>query len=109
MVAEMVDLTKQYADEELVQPAKALGRVAGMGVGAGLLMSIGAFMLSVAAFRALAEYVLPDNPYWSAVGYLITALVLVGIAAALVSAASSDDDAEIDPGAGDSATTTEEV
>lgn len=92
MVAEMVDLTKQYADEELVQPAKALGRVAGVGLGAGVLMSIGALMLSVAAFRALAEYVLPDNPYWSAVGYLVTALMLVGLAAAMVNAASPDEE-----------------
>lgn len=108
MVAEMVDLTKQYADEELVQPAKALGRVAGVGLGAGVLMSIGALMLSVAAFRALAEYVLPDNPYWSAVGYLVTALMLVGLAAAMVNAASPDEEDPVGM-ATETTATTEEV
>lgn len=108
MVAEMVDLTKRYADEELVQPAKALGRVAGVGVGAGVLMSIGALMLSVAAFRALAEYVLPDNPYWSAVGYLVTAFMLVGIAAAMVNAVSPDDEDPVAT-ATETTATTEEV
>lgn len=95
MVTELVDLSKAYINEEIGEPAKRLGRVAGIGIGAGLLMSIGALMLSVAAFRFVAVTLLPDNPYWSAAGYLGVAILLVGIAFGLVRAVTDDGGVEV--------------
>jgi hypothetical protein len=91
MVAELVDLTKRYVNEEVVEPGKRLGRVAGMGIGAGLLMSIGALLLSVAAFRFLGNVVLdPDNAWLSATAYIVTAIVMIGIGVGMVSVVSRD-------------------
>jgi hypothetical protein len=84
MVTEMVDLTRAYVDEEVREPARQLGRYAGAGLGAGLLVSVGALLLSIAGFRALATEVLPEGPYWSALAYVITAVVLGLVAWLLV-------------------------
>ena len=92
MVAEVVDLTKQYVNEEIVEPGKRLGRVAGVGFGAGLLMSIGAVLLSVAGFRLLGNVVFdPDNPWLSATAYVLAALALVGIGALMLRLVTRED------------------
>lgn len=89
-VAEFVDLSKRYLQEEVAEPAKALGRVAGVGIAAGLLMAIGTLLLSVAAFRLLAD-VIPEGPYWEAGAYLVSAIVFIGIAVLIVRIATRQD------------------
>ncbi|GBD83713.1 hypothetical protein BMS3Abin02_00093 [bacterium BMS3Abin02] len=78
-VGELIDLSKQYLREQTIEPAKRLGRVAGMGLGAAVLFSIGALLLAVAGTRSLIR-VLPDGDLWSALGLFISAIVLSGIA-----------------------------
>jgi len=78
-VGELIDLSKQYLREQTIEPAKRLGRVAGMGLGAAVLFSIGALLLAVAGTRLLIR-LLPDGDLWSALGLLISVVVLSGIA-----------------------------
>lgn len=79
LVTDLVDMTKQYAIQETVEPAKKLGKAAAMSLLAGLLWSVGAILISVAGMRYLVR-ALPDTPLSSALGYTIAAVGLLSIA-----------------------------
>jgi len=72
---EFKGLAKEYLLQETVEPAKALGRFAGMSLGAAALWATAILLLSVAGIRAIIS-VLPDGAYWEALGYLIWVIVL---------------------------------
>lgn len=80
MVTDLVDMTKEYAIQETVEPAKKLGKAAGMSFLAGLLWSVGAILISVAGMRYLVR-ALPDTPLSSALGYTIASVAMLSIAA----------------------------
>jgi len=88
-VSELIDLSKQYLRQETIEPAKRLGRVAGMGMAAALLFAIGALLLAVAGTRLLIR-VLPEGDLWSALGLFIAVVVLAGIAGLIMWRASRD-------------------
>lgn len=83
LVSDLVGMTKQYAIQETVEPAKKLGRAAGMSLLAGLLWSIGAILISVAGMRYLVR-ALPDTPLSSALGYTIASVAMLSIAGFIV-------------------------
>jgi len=78
LVSQLVDLSKQYVRQETIEPAKRLGKAAGMGLLAGGLFAIGAVLLSMAMLRAILGAI-GDGPIASAVGYLIAMGVLVAV------------------------------
>lgn len=80
---EFKDLAKEYLVQETVEPAKKLGKFAGMSLGAAVLWAIAILLLSVAGIRAVID-ALPDGAYWEALGYLIWVIVLALIALVLV-------------------------
>jgi hypothetical protein len=84
LVNEFVDMSKEYLLQETVEPAKTLGRYAGFTIGASFSFALGVLFLSIAMLRTMIR-LLPDGPYWSALGYILTALVLAGVAAVIVS------------------------
>lgn len=83
LVREFIDLSKTYLRQETLEPAKTLGRFAGFAVGGAVLFALGALFLSVAGVRLLRD-VLPESEIWSAVGYIVAAVVLALVAAAIV-------------------------
>jgi len=87
LVREFVDLSKDYMRQETLEPAKQLGRFAGVGLIAAAAFTLGALFLSVAGVRLVRD-LLPDGPNWSALGYLVTAIVLGLVAAVLISVTS---------------------
>lgn len=80
---EFKDLAKEYLLQETVEPAKKLGKAAGMSLGAAALWAIAILLLSVAGVRAIID-ALPEGAYWEALGYLIWVIVLAVVAAILV-------------------------
>lgn len=78
MVSQLVDLSKQYVRQETIEPAKRLGRAAGMGLLAAVLFAIGAVLLSMATLRTILG-VIGDGPIASALGYLIAMGVLIAV------------------------------
>ena len=60
LVTELYDMAKEYLRQETVEPAKRLGKQAGMGIGGAIVMSIGAFLLVLGAYYAL-RMVLPEG------------------------------------------------
>lgn len=84
---DLKDLLVGYAKQETVDPIKGLGRFVGYGIGAMLLIGIGAIELTIALLRLLqTETGSPLTGHWSWVPYLITLLVASGVAYASIKA-----------------------
>ena len=83
LAAELVELSKEYLRQETLEPAKRLGKVAGLSVGAGMLISLGVILLATAGMRFLIE-VFPEGGLWTALALLTSALVAAGAAGIVV-------------------------
>lgn len=83
LATELFDLSKQYLRQETLEPAKRLGKVAGLGLAAALLLAIGAMLLATAGMRFLVD-VLPEGELWRALALFVSALVLGGTAGVIV-------------------------
>jgi len=89
LVREFTDMSKQYLLQETVEPAKQLGRYAGFAVGAAMAFALGAMMLAIAGVRLMID-VLPEGPNWSALGYLLTTLVLALLSGLMIKLGAED-------------------
>ena len=78
LVSEFVDLSKEYVRQRTVEPAKALGRAAGLGFAAALLFSFAALFLAVAGMRLIVA-ALPDGQIWSGFGYILSFIGLLAV------------------------------
>lgn len=83
MAGELIQLSKDYLRQETLEPAKRLGKVAGLSVGAGLLIAIGVILLATAGMRFLIE-VFPEGGLWTALALLSSALISAGVAGIIV-------------------------
>jgi len=90
LVAELVDMSKEYLRQEAVDPAKKLGRFAGMSLGAAVLFSFAAILLTLGLFTLLRR-LLPDTQWWAVLARLFTALGAGGTAGLIAWRMSSDD------------------
>ena len=88
LIVEFRDLAKEYLLQETVGQAKKLGRFAGFSLGAAALWSAALVLIGIAVMRGLVD-VLPNSPYWEALGYVIAFVVFVAIAAIVVKAGPS--------------------
>ena len=77
LTTELFDMSREYLRQETVEPAKRLGKAAGMGVGGAMLLGLGAFFLALALYTAL-KVVLPDGPWWVVLARFLTALASAG-------------------------------
>ena len=93
-VSEFIDLSKEYLRQETLEPAKRLGRYAGFTIGASFLFAIGAVLLAIAGVRGMI-YILPDGPNWSALGYILSALIIGIFIAIMVAVAGRDTDKKV--------------
>lgn len=87
LVREFINMSKDYMRQETLEPAKLLGRFAGISLGAAVAFALGALFLSVAGVRYLRD-LLPDGPNWAALGYIVAAVVLAIVAGVIVSLTS---------------------
>ncbi len=78
-VGEFAELAKEYVKQRTLEPAKALGRVAGLGFAAALLFTVAAMFLAIAGMRLIVD-ALPDGRIWGGFGYILAALGLFGVA-----------------------------
>ncbi len=76
---ELVEMSKDYLRQETIEPAKALGKHAGMGVGGAILFSLGAFFALLGAY-SLLKMVLPDSEWYVVLARFLTALLGAGAA-----------------------------
>ncbi len=79
---DLIESSIAYLRQETIEPAKRLGKQAGMGLAGALLLSLGAF-LGVLGIFALLRMVLPDTEWYGVLARLITAAT-AALAAGLV-------------------------
>lgn len=90
ITTELIDMSREYLRQETIEPAKRLGKVAGMGVGGALLLSLGVFLLAWALYYGLI-LVFPEGEWWVVLSRIATALVAAGSAGLVVWRMQSDD------------------
>jgi hypothetical protein len=79
LVTELVDMSKAYLRQETIEPAKALGRFAGLGLAAGVVFAIAALFGGLAAY-ALYRLVLPEGEWWIVLARGLTTLTTAAVA-----------------------------
>lgn len=74
---ELIDMSREYLLQETLEPAKRLGRHAGMGLGGAIALGLGAFFLVLALYNGLKMW-LPSGAWWVVLAKVLTALVAAG-------------------------------
>lgn len=83
LISDSLDLSKQYLKQETVEPAKRLGKAAGLGFAAATLFGMAALLGGIAINRWIIR-LLPDGRAWSGLAYVISAVVLVAIGGLII-------------------------
>ncbi|MEE8407487.1 MAG: phage holin family protein [Acidimicrobiia bacterium] len=87
IATELIDMSREYLLQETIEPAKRLGKVAGMGVGGAVALSLGAFLMAWALYYglvALFAEVVNHSQWWVVLSRFLTALVAAGVAGIIV-------------------------
>lgn len=74
LVTELVDMSKEYLRQETIEPARKLGRLAGYGIGAGMVFAIATLFFMLGAY-ALLRAVLPEGEWWLVLARGLTVIV----------------------------------
>ncbi|HSJ28608.1 MAG TPA: phage holin family protein [Acidimicrobiia bacterium] len=79
LVTELLDMSKEYLRQETVEPAKKLGRFAGVSLAAGFVFAVAALFGGLAAY-ALYRQVLPEGDWWVVLARGLTVLTTGAVA-----------------------------
>jgi Putative Actinobacterial Holin-X, holin superfamily III len=79
IATELVDMSREYLRQETIEPAKALGKEAGMGIGGAIVLAIGSVCLAWGFYYGL-QLLLPEGEWWVVLSRGSTALVAAGAA-----------------------------
>lgn len=83
-------MSREYLRQETVEPAKALGKHAGMGIGGAMVLSLGTLLLVLALFSALRVW-LPSGEWYEVLARFLTAIGAAGAAGLVVWRMQGDD------------------
>lgn len=73
IATELVDMSREYLRQETLEPAKKLGKQAGMGIGGAIVMGIGAVLLAWGLYYGMT-LLLPEGEWWIVLARGITAI-----------------------------------
>ncbi len=94
LTTELIDMSREYLRQETIEPAKRLGKHAGLGVGGGAVLGVGMICLAWGLYYGLTqlfEATVSDSAWWVVLSRFITALVTAGVAGIIVWRMQSDD------------------
>ena len=94
LTTELIDMSLEYLRQETIEPAKRLGKHAGLGVGGAVVLGIGVICLTWGLYYGLTqlfENTVSDNAWWVVLSRFITALVSAGVAGIIVWRMQRDD------------------
>jgi Putative Actinobacterial Holin-X, holin superfamily III len=90
IAGELVDMSRDYLRQETMEPAKRLGKQAGLGLGGAVLLAIGAVCLAWALYYGL-QLLFPEGEWWVVLSRGLTA-VAAAVAAGIIGWRMSVDD-----------------
>lgn len=73
LATELVEMSREYLRQETLEPAKQLGKQAGLGIGGALILAIGAVCLAWALYYGL-QLAFPEGDWWVVLARGVTAL-----------------------------------
>ncbi|MGH3649503.1 MAG: phage holin family protein [Acidimicrobiia bacterium] len=79
IAGELVEMSREYLRQEILDPANQLGKHAAMGVGGAVAMAIGAVCLVWGLYYGLQLW-LPDGEWWVVLARGLSAIVAAGAA-----------------------------
>jgi hypothetical protein len=79
IATELVEMSREYLRQETLEPAKRLGKQAGMGVGGAIVMAIGAICLAWGLYYGLVM-LLPEGEWWVVLARGLTAIAAAAAA-----------------------------
>lgn len=79
ITTELVEMSRDYLRQETLEPAKRLGKQAGMGVGGAVVMAIGAVSLTWGLYYGLTM-LLPEGEWWIVLARGLTAIAAAAAA-----------------------------
>jgi hypothetical protein len=79
LTSELIDMSRQYLRQETIEPAKALAKHAGMGIGGAMVLSLGALFLVLGLFSGLRVW-LPSGQWFEVLARFLTAIGAAGAA-----------------------------
>lgn len=79
IATELVEISREYLRQETLEPAKRLGKQAGMGFGGAILMAIGAVCLAWGLYYGLTM-LLPNGEWWIVLARGLTAIAAAAAA-----------------------------
>lgn len=79
IATELVEMSREYLRQETLEPAKRLGKQAGMGIGGSIVMAIGSVCLAWALYYGLTV-LLPDGEWWIVLARGLTAIAAAAAA-----------------------------
>lgn len=80
ITTELLEMSREYLRQETLEPAKRLGKQAGMGVGGAIVTATGAVCLAWGLYYGV-QLLLPEGEWWVVLSRFITALAAAGTAA----------------------------
>lgn len=83
ITTELVDMSREYLRQEVVDPAKRLGKQAGLGIGGSVMVALGAFLGAWGLYYGLIIW-LPEGEWWVVLARLITAVAAAAMAGLVV-------------------------
>jgi hypothetical protein len=79
IATELVEMSREYLRQETLEPAKRLGKQAGMGVGGAIVMAIGGICLAWGLYYGLVM-LLPEGEWWVVLARGLTAIAAAAAA-----------------------------
>ena len=77
LTSELIDMSREYLRQETIEPAKRLGKHAGMGFGGAILFGLGSIFVVWGLYNALTTW-LPDGEWWVVLARFLTFLAGAG-------------------------------
>lgn len=76
-------MSREYLRQEVAEPAKRLGKQAGMGIGGAVAVAIGAFLAAWGLYYGLVTW-LPEGEWYVVLSRFITAVAAAALAGLVV-------------------------
>lgn len=90
IASELVEMSREYLRQETLEPAKRLGKQAGLGLGGAVALAVGAVCLAWAMYYGL-QLLFPEGAWWVVLSRGLTA-VAAAAAAGIIGWRMSIDD-----------------